>query len=42
VHILFTLFRLDFSHEMSFCGEFLKNLSWEAGVLEVYRARGWW
>jgi hypothetical protein len=41
-HILFTLFHSDFSHEMSFCGEFSKNSSWEAGVLEVYHAGGWW
>jgi hypothetical protein len=42
VHILYTLFRSDFSHEMGFWGEFSKNSSWEAGVLEVYPAGGWW
>jgi hypothetical protein len=30
------------SHEMAFCGEFLRNSSWEAGVLEVSPVGGWW
>jgi hypothetical protein len=42
VHILLTLFCSEFSHEMSFCGEFSKYSSWEAGVLEVNCAGSWW
>jgi hypothetical protein len=39
---VFTLFSSDFSHDFSFCGKFLKNSSWETGVLAVNRAAGWW
>jgi hypothetical protein len=38
VQAVLTLFHSDFSHEIIFCGEFLKDSSWEAGVLAVYRA----
>jgi hypothetical protein len=41
VHILFTLFCSDFSHGMAFCGELLRNSSWEAGMLEVSPAGDW-
>jgi hypothetical protein len=42
VHILSTLLCSDFSHGMAFCGEFSRKSSWEAGVLVVSPAGGWW